>query len=258
MSADTHPCPCCGYRTYTLPAGGTMQLCPVCGWEDALGDYTWNGSNKVTLPIAQRNFKAIRACEESLVDLVRPPEAKEERPPDWTTFEESCHAIIQFIEQAFQNVSLEGGTRLDQCLDDCSTPESLQKLLTITPRKRWQDIPRQDIETQGFSLTFLDPKGIRFHLPAFMRLSLELWLESTFADFMDSDMLIYGLSEGPRSQGYHRDDFQLLDHSQHRAVAAYLKFVAVCRSFCEKDARKGLENGWQDWLPDFIPFPSLQ
>jgi len=29
---NRHPCPCCG--AYTLKNSGTLELCPVCWWED--------------------------------------------------------------------------------------------------------------------------------------------------------------------------------------------------------------------------------
>jgi hypothetical protein len=237
-----------------------MQVCPVCGWEDTAGYPAWSCLNEVPLALAQRNFQRIGACEEEFIELVRPPATGEDRAENWVSFDESCQSIVQFIEDAFRDVSLKSGTRLDQCMDDCTSDEVIRKLHAIKPRKRWQDIPRQDIETHGMGLSFLDPAGTLFHLPAFMRASLQLWQESPYLDFLDSGMLLYGLKDGPRSAGYHKNSFLLLDHSQHQAVAAYLQFVALAGDVFfsrSKDACEGLTNGWQDWLPDFIFFPSV-
>jgi len=236
-----------------------MQLCPVCFWEDASGDYCWNGSNQVPLPIAQRNFEAFGACEQDHRDLTRAPLESESRPQDWISFEHSRLRILEPIEKAFRDTKLDGGFTIHQrdAVDDYASEEIFEASAKKDPEIRWQDIPRSKIEKLGVSLTFLDPKGIRFHLPAFMRCALQLWAESEHADFYQSDMLIYGLDDGPRSTGYYEHAFLLLSEKQHQAVAAYLKFVASADRYHHDVAEKALANGWAAWLPDSFPFPSI-
>ena len=147
-----------------------MQLCPVCFWEDTPDDHCY-GSNEVTLPIAQRNFAALGACEQEYRDITRSPLESEARPHDWITFEDSRLQILDLIEKAFRDTRLEGGFTLHQreAIDDYATEESFLAAGKKDQEVRWQDIPRGKIERLGMSLVFFDPKGIRFHLPAFMR-----------------------------------------------------------------------------------------
>lgn len=32
-TANTYPCPCCGFLVFSEPAG-SYAICPLCGWED--------------------------------------------------------------------------------------------------------------------------------------------------------------------------------------------------------------------------------
>lgn len=235
-----------------------MELCPVCFWEDAPGDSHWNGSNQVTLPVAQRNFATFGACEPEYRDLVRAPLESESRPENWISFEDSRLRLLDIIGAAFRDTKLDGGITIHQreAIDGYESEEVIEAAAEKDPEVRWQDIPRSKIEKLGMSLVFFDPKAIRFHLPAFMRCSLQLWAESPYADFYSSDMLLYGLDDGPRSTGYYEHAFLLLSERQHQAVAAYLKFVASGESY-QKDAEKALANGWAAWLPDSFPFPSI-
>lgn len=235
-----------------------MQLCQVCFWEDAPGDFYWNGSNQVTLAVAQRNFAAFGACEPEYRDLVRSPFEAESRPESWISFEDSRLLLLDLIESAFRDTKLDGGIRIHQreAIDRYESEEVIEAAAEMDTEVRWQDIPRSKIENLGMSLVFFDPKAIRFHLPAFMRCSLQLWAESDYADFSSSGMLLYGLDDGPRSTGYYEHAFLLLNERQHQAVAAYLKFVASGDSN-RKDAERALANGWAVWLPDSFPFPSI-
>ncbi len=255
---ERFPCPCCGYRTYTRPAGGTFQICPVCFWEDAAGDRDWNGSNQVPLAVGQRNFVACSACEPEHRGSVRPPLETEARPETWVSFEDSRLQVLERIEEAFHDVKLDGGITLHQqvAIDDYQPEEVILAARRKDAETRWQDLPRTKIMKFGMSLVFLDPPSIRFHLPAFMRCSLQLWAESPGADFSCSERLLFSLEDGPRSAGYYQHAFLLLDPRQHQAVAVYLKFVASTGSL-RKEARKALANGWADWLPDSFPFPTI-
>lgn len=258
MPEDRYPCPCCGYRTLPMPSVGTMEICPVCFWEDAPGENLWNGSNQVSLAVAQRNFAAFGACEPEHADLVRAPCEEEHRPEAWTSFEDCRVQLLEFIETAFRDVSRDGGVTIHQreAIDGYYNADFIADAAKKDPEVRWQDIPRAKIENLGMSLIFFDPPGIRFHLPAFMRCSLQLWLESAYADFSHSESLLFGLEDGPRSTGYFSDAFQLLNHAQHEAVAAYLTFV-YCGESLSHVASNALLNGWLKWIPDSIRFPTL-
>lgn len=256
MSAILHyPCPCCGYRTYLLPAGGTMELCPVCGWEDAPEDYAGalgaDWSNNVSLPDAQANFLRDGACEEQFRDIVRDPLPEEARSPHWLSIEDYRLKTIAFIEEAFADVQRDGGITLHQreAIDEYGSEEDVAAAARHDTEANWQQIDSSKIARMGTSLVFLDPAGIRFHLPAFMRFEL---LRENLG--LGSDTCVYyGLDAGPEPEGYYASAFELLTEHERQAVAAFLAFTATYGDeYCGADARKGLENGWDVYSPDFI------
>jgi len=258
-SPDRHPCPCCGYRTYLLPAGGTMQLCPVCFWEDATGDAEYNGSNQVSLIEAQRNFAEFGACERSYQDVVRTPLLGENRSPHWLTSDDLREKIITLIERAFQNVTRDGGATLHQMdLIDGGWPmtaEAMKDAEKRDPEVRWQDISATKLSEFHESLSFLDDLGFRFYLPAFMRhalrtSSVEIWRS-------EIDGVLWSLDSGP-TRGYRSSSFALLQHEQKEAVAAFLYYFAIWGDCSQvPHARKGLKRGWEPYIPAFIKQAAL-
>lgn len=254
MKSNRYPCPCCGYLTYEAPVGGSMQLCPVCFWEDAPGEAPWNVSNSVSLITAQQNFAESGACEQEFADSVRPPLPGEERPSGWLSFQELAAAVITLIEDAFAEVSLGEGITIHQreAIDNYQSEEEFERARRLDDETRWQEIADEKIRRLGSHLTFLDPDSVRYHLPAFMRHALHVW--DSDCSFGYSDMILYSLEDGPRSDGYHAESFLKLDDSQHRAVAIFLKFVSLVDPTYGKSASKGLRNGWEAWLPDSLHF----
>jgi len=75
-------CPCCGARTLSLPA--SMELCPVCWWEDDGQDSedafdvrgTVNG--ELSLHEARLNYKQFGAAHSRFVRYVRQAAPEEE------------------------------------------------------------------------------------------------------------------------------------------------------------------------------------
>ena len=76
-------CPCCGYRT--LDERGGSDICPVCFWEDDGQDdqdaeVVRGGPNgSLSLAQARENYRRFGACEESMLENVRPPLPEELR-----------------------------------------------------------------------------------------------------------------------------------------------------------------------------------
>jgi hypothetical protein len=74
-------CPCCGYRT--LEERGTSEICEVCYWEDDGQDdedaeIVRGGPNgALSLAQARANYRAFGACEQSMLENVRPPRSEE-------------------------------------------------------------------------------------------------------------------------------------------------------------------------------------
>ncbi|MFC5831474.1 CPCC family cysteine-rich protein [Nonomuraea insulae] len=81
-----YPCPCCGHLTFGAPPG-SHEICSVCFWEDDAIQLRWpdwpGGANKPSLIEAQRIFQEIGACEERLLQHVRPATTDEPLDPGW-------------------------------------------------------------------------------------------------------------------------------------------------------------------------------
>lgn len=78
---DRYRCLCCGYWTMSEPTPGSLDLCPVCFWQDcsqgAEDPSTAIGPNAVSLATARSNYKAFGAMERRFVAHVRPPTVSE-------------------------------------------------------------------------------------------------------------------------------------------------------------------------------------
>lgn len=230
-----------------------MQICPICFWEDSPGEAPWNASNTVSLAEAQENFRDFGASERDYLDVVRPAIADEQRPAGWMSLEDQAKAIIRLIESSFAGVELGDGLTIHQreAIDDYRTGEEIKVARRLDPETRWQDIPEEKIEKYGTSLVFLDPKSIRYHLPAFMRFVVQQWLKCHYIG--KGDAVLYGLADGPRSEGYYKDSFLLLDDVQNKAIATFLEFVSRVDSIYGDDAGKGLHHGWSAYLQPADP-----
>ncbi len=83
---ELFPCPCCGFRVFTLPPG-FHQVCPICSWEDNLAQLRFplmpGGANRESLQVAQRNFREFGAADRYSLDRVRAPDESDRRERDW-------------------------------------------------------------------------------------------------------------------------------------------------------------------------------
>ncbi|MGC4016894.1 MAG: CPCC family cysteine-rich protein [Luteolibacter sp.] len=248
MNPERYPCPCCGYRTYALPKGGTMQICPVCFWEDLPSEKFRFGD----LPVetAQKCFFEKGACEERYRDAVRAPLSEEARSPAWLAYEDLRTQIIGFIEFHFNNVTRDGGTTLHQMevLDDYGSAEDLAEAAKLDTESTWEEISDLKLSNFACSMVFLDAKGFRFHLPAFMRFTLANWKDG--AAVCENMGVIYALSAGPH--GFHHEVFEILSHAQLEATASFLWYIANSNDSLAEDAESGLACGWNKFLPDFV------
>ncbi|WAC20104.1 CPCC family cysteine-rich protein [Luteolibacter sp. SL250] len=248
-----HTCPCCGHRVHSEPImGGSMQICPICFWEDVPGEHPDDRSNGVSLLDAQENYRKEGACDPEFINVVRAPNSDEEPDSTWRSFRDDAHATIELIEHAFGSVALGNGMTIHQreVISDYGTQHDFDAARRLDTERRWQDIAGPKIGQLGTTLIFLDPESIRYHLPAFMRHVIRSWLETS--DF-DDEMVLYSLSDGPCSDGYHADSFTLLNPEQKQATATFLQFIASVDSIYGPEAGEGLTNGWDKWLSTSTP-----
>jgi hypothetical protein len=164
--ATLYPCPCCGYLTLSEKPQGTYLVCPICFWEDD-GEHSY-------LIIAQRNFVELGAWDDTCLDLVRPPTEQDQRIPNWQplyVLEQAARPkVIAQITKAFADVVRSDGVSLHEArvIDDWGVMEQRMAARKIDTDKRWQDVPWEWIEKLHDALAFLDPKGWRYYLPAYM------------------------------------------------------------------------------------------
>ncbi|NJN22395.1 MAG: hypothetical protein HC812_15930 [Leptolyngbya sp. RL_3_1] len=82
--------------------------------------------------------------------------------------------LIRAIEQAFGDVKRLDGITLHEAmvLDDYGSTQEQAAARLLDPEDRWQAVSDQTLVDCYSALSFLDPPGFRFYLPAFMRAGL--------------------------------------------------------------------------------------
>jgi hypothetical protein len=78
--------------------------------------------------------------------------------------------LIAEIVAAFDGVEREDGITIHEALaiDDYKSAEEQLAARGLDTEQRWQDVPAEAIVACDSALSFLDPKGFRYYLPAFM------------------------------------------------------------------------------------------
>ena len=91
--------------------------------------------------------------------------------------ESRINELIAEITAAFDGVAREDGTTLHEAIaiDDWKTREEQLSARRLDTEQRCQDIPDDAIVACESALPFLDTKGCRYHLPAFMVCGLRNW-----------------------------------------------------------------------------------
>src|SRR5262245_66238663 len=79
-------------------------------------------------------------------------------------------AVLNQIREGFRDARLEGGITLHEAevIDDYGNAEDREDARRKDPETTWEEVPDEKIERlQVFP--FLDEKGYRFYLPAYLR-----------------------------------------------------------------------------------------
>jgi len=199
---------------------------------------------------------------------------------------DNAQRFIDAIEDAFGGVQLGDGISLREAivLDRYGTDEERHRARLQDELGDWRRIPDETIASYSASLAFLDPKGMRFHLPAFMRFALRHYQRSDSASI---DYTIYLLDCAPGSgaeavdfvfekatgeqrallgkaletqepqqalkakfDSLHADraeKFSLLTEAQRDAVRGFLEFMAfeAAGHVDDRVARRALERVWR-------------
>jgi len=111
---------------------------------------------------------------------------------------DKARSVIDAIEKAFGGVRLEDGVSLREAivLDNYGTDEERQRARLQDEPEDWRKIPDETIADYSASLAFLDAKGMRFYLPAFMCFAVRNYQHSDSASI---DYTLYTLDLSPGS-----------------------------------------------------------
>lgn len=130
--------------------------------------------------------------------------------------------IKNVIENAFSNVTLDGGISLEQTkvIDNYGRGVT-DKEFAALPKKEvtdnWQEIPIY-LLNEADCLAHFDRKGFRYYIPALMLRLLENYDSSSMMT-IETLSILY-----PKSEGWEYL-YSLLDEQQKQAVALYLEIL---------------------------------
>ena len=122
--------------------------------------------------------------------------------------------LKEAIRQAFDGVELgEGiGLREGNAIDDYKSDADQVIERQSDEKHDWSRITAEDLERYRWSLSYFDPAGMRFHLPAFMLARIDHGDDSLLNSLIALDE--YSLSR-----------YTALSSAQRRAVVAFLYWV---------------------------------
>jgi hypothetical protein len=92
-------------------------------------------------------------------------------------FENRRKALISEITRAFEDVELQDGITLHEAvaLDDYASQEERMAARRRDRHESWKDVRDEEIAECESALSFVDWKGFRYYIPAFMVSSLRRW-----------------------------------------------------------------------------------
>ena len=144
-------------------------------------------------------------------------------------FESRRSALIAEITAAFDGVSRKDGITLHEAMamDDWKSPEEQRAARRLDLETRWQDVPDDDIFACCSALSFLNDKGFRYYVPAFMIYGLRYWGDDCNGILNSCEYHL--LHDYPKS--LRKSDpaaiaskYQFTD-AQSKAVARFLRFI---------------------------------
>lgn len=148
-----------------------------------------------------------------------------------SSYEQRKIALIEEITAAFNGVSREDGVSLHEAtvIDDYGSLEERAAARTQDTEEKWQDVPENDIRFTDAVLSFLDPKGFHYYIPAYVVWYLRN-IDNEDPDYWSNtfDSVIFHLAAGfhGKVDDYYLSRFELLTPEQAKAIAHFLVFEA--------------------------------
>lgn len=153
---------------------------------------------------------------------------------------EEAEALVAEIRKSFEEVRLDGGMTLHEGdLEGAySDPTVRLKARDKDPEPFWWEIPDWKLEELNAAVHFLDAKGYRFHLPAWM-----IWCLRHGKKTQSLALDAYVHSLVPEDLVPRAPVFATLSQEQSRAVCRFLRHVA--NYFPHTQAEKALREFWR-------------
>lgn len=131
--------------------------------------------------------------------------------------------LVREIESSFKCVELGDGIGIfeAEAIDGCVSDIAREKERRKDQREHWESIPDEVIAQHYSVLSFMDQKGLRFHLPAYMRFAVRNFAISNSASV---DAVIYALCKDPKTV---EEEWVLFEDRQKATVASFLKFMIL-------------------------------
>lgn len=137
--------------------------------------------------------------------------------------------LIAEINAAFDGVCREDGITLHEALaiDDRKSLEEIKVARQFDTDQQWQKVKNEDLLACESALSFLDAKGFRYYLPAFMLQSLKDWLPDS-SGILDS--CVFHLLHEPKKSLRKSEPSQIaakysFTAAQIEAIAKFLRFT---------------------------------
>ena len=149
---------------------------------------------------------------------------------------DTAEYVRRKIISAFEHVVLGDGIGLwqAQAIDDYESTEAQLQARERDEKTDWQSIPPEDIFYCESSLSFLDPEGMRFLMPAFIL--AELSGQTNVGP-------VFHLAQGSIT---FPDRFKLFDTRQKQAISCFLELCLTIEDY-DWDAphiKRALEEFW--------------
>ena len=167
-------------------------------------------------------------------------------------FERRRREVIDDITSAFGGVSREDGTTLHEAiaLDDCESDDEQRAARRLDVDGSWQDVPDADIRACNSALSFMDEKGFRYYIPAFMTHALRHW-EDDADGYVLSSCTYHLLHESSKSLRKSEPASIAARYNftgaQSKAVARFLRFVLDFGEYGADEVTAGAVQRWESF-----------
>ncbi len=144
-----------------------------------------------------------------------------------TDTNQELESTIREIRRAFHDVSRGDGITFHEALviDDYGSDSERVAARALDLDRHWKDVPDQLIAENDSVLCFVDPKGFRYYLPAYMISSLQNY-ETSETYSHNHPVCSLELSEHGGIRRWQLERFEVFNEAQAKSICRFLRFMA--------------------------------